>query len=167
MDEKNDKKEIYIGETGPDGLPRGRGTIDFGDGRRYSGMIDGASQTGRGVYYYPDGSRLFGGFTINAGHPAWRFVYPDGREVAGFVSRFLADDEEVRRGEFNEIDSICAEITKAAEKLGLSVEYNARTILADALWRRGEQDAEAAVRAAASGCTGMLTVPYVIRYIYG
>ena len=164
---ENDKKEIYTGELGSDGLPHGRGTIDFGDGRRYSGTIDGATQTGRGVYYYPDGSRFFGGFTVNAEYPAWRFIYPDGREVAGFVSRFPAGDAEVRRGEFNEIDSICAGIAKAASELGLLVEYNARTILADALCRREERDIAAAVRAAARGCTDMLTVPYVIRYIYG
>ncbi|HHT54783.1 MAG TPA: hypothetical protein GX011_07680 [Clostridiales bacterium] len=167
MDDINGKEEKYTGEVGPDGLPHGRGTIDFGDGRRYSGTIDGASQTGRGVYYYPDGSRFIGGFTVNTEYPAWRFVYPDGREVAGFVSRFPAGDEEVGRGEFNEIDALCAEITRAAKALGLLVEYNARTILADALCRRGEGDVEAAVRAAAIGCSDMLTVPFVIRYIYG
>lgn len=162
-----DDKEKYTGEIDEDGLPHGRGTIDFGDGRRYSGSIDGAAQSGRGIYRYPDGSRFEAGFTVNAEYPAWRFTYPDGQMVSGFVSLFPADDASVERGEFNGIDLICAMIKDIAARLGLEVEYNARTILADALYRRGEEDIVSAVTQAAAGCSGMLTVPYVVRYIYG
>ena len=164
MDDINGKEEKYTGEVGPDGLPHGANRL----WRRQAlpGTIDGASQTGRGVLLSRR-LKIYRGFTVNTEYPAWRFVYPDGREVAGFVSRFPAGDEEVGRGEFNEIDALCAEITRAAKALGLLVEYNARTILADALCRRGEGDVEAAVRAAAIGCSDMLTVPFVIRYIYG
>ena len=137
MDDINGKEEKYTGEVGPDGLPHGRGTIDFGDGRRYSGTIDGASQTGRGVYYYPDGSRFIGGFTVNTEYPAWRFVYPDGREVAGFVSRFPAGDEEVGAGNLTKSTPSAPKLPEPQSAGLLVVEYNARTILADALCRRG------------------------------
>ncbi len=165
MNEKNDER--YTGEYGEDGLPRGRGTIDFGDGRRYSGTIDAAAQSGRGVYRYPDGSIFEGGFTVDADSPSWRYVYPDGQVLTGFVSFFPADDKELERGELGETDAICEVITKTAAELGLLVEYNARTILADALRRQGESDLGAAVAEASRGCSGMLTLPYVIRYIYG
>ena len=118
MDDINGKEEKYTGEVGPDGLPHGRGTIDFGDGRRYSGTIDGASQTGRGVYYYPDGSRFIGGFTVNTEYPAWRFVYPDGRRLRSLSVVFRPATKKWGAGNL-EIDALCAEITRAAKALGL------------------------------------------------
>lgn len=174
---------LYTGEYDRSGNPHGRGTIILSGGVRYSGEIDYAEQRGRGIFRYPDGSRLECGFTIVREMPAWRFTDAEGSVISGFVSRFPADDREIEAGRFNDADTVCGHITRAAAALGLTVEYNARTILADALLRRGVDPEDArCINEAVSGAAGcvlsetpasrtaeggdILAAPQVIRYIY-
>ena len=124
----------YIGETAG-GVPCGRGTMSFFDGRVFSGELDYVAQRGSGVWRYPDGSALRGGFSICPQTPFWVYTFADGRTLRGGVSRFVSEGEsEVKDAE---ADRLCAELVVLLRARGQSIEFNARALLVDHLLRRG------------------------------
>ena len=131
----------YLGET-RNGLPHGRGTLTFADGRSYSGEIDYEAQRGKGVWRYPDGSRLWGGFTICSETHTWVYTTACGVSLFGAVRRFVSEGDGAERD--SEADEICARMVELLEAREQGIEYNARALLVDLALCRG-LEAEAAV----------------------
>lgn len=121
----------YIGEVSADGVPLGRGSLRFFDGRIFSGEIDYAAQRGRGVWRYPDGSSLRGGFSICPEAPFWSYTSADGERRSGAVRRFVTEGGALVHDV--EADAACAEIVSMLRARGQSIEFNARAILVDAI----------------------------------
>lgn len=155
---------VYLGETDGHGNPCGHGTLTFDDGRVFCGRLDYISQRGCGVWRYPDGSSLRGGFTVCPENPSWFYRFADGREVGGIVCNFISDEERHPTG-MTDTDTVCAELTKGLAARGLAIEFNARALLADTLLLRGD-DAETATRTLTHSGS-MVTVPDAMRYLFG
>ncbi len=130
----------YLGETA-DGLPHGRGSLRFADGRVFSGEIDYAAQRGSGTWRYPDGSVLRGGFTVCPEAPGWAYTTVGGVTLRGVVGRFVSEPAERRRDA--EADELCGEIAALLATRGQSIEYNARALLVDLALGRGLDAREA------------------------
>lgn len=122
----------YTGEVGNDGLPDGRGCLSFADGRVFSGEIHYSIQRGSGVWRYPDGSSLYGGFTLCRDMPAWKYCDAQGRITYGAVYRTVSEN-----GENDDLaaDEACLMLCTKLRALGMSVEFNARALLVDAIMR--------------------------------
>lgn len=154
FDEKTiaDEPSGYVGETGPDGTPLGRGRLRFGDGTVYRGSIDWHSQRGIGVWYYPDGSSAGCGFTLCRETPALRLGSSSGKVYVRFLSRFMSEDG----ASDPEADAVCAELKRRFDAAGVILEYNARALLCD-LILTGELPADAAFPPA--GSPGVFRIP--------
>ncbi len=133
----------YIGEVSADGLPLGRGSLRFFDGRVFSGEIDYAAQRGHGVWRYPDGSCLRGGFSICSDAPFWSYTSADGETYSGAVSRFVSEGDALRRDD--EADALCTELVRLLYARGQTIEFNARALIVDFALRHG-QDARGVVQ---------------------
>ncbi|MBQ9080703.1 MAG: hypothetical protein IJY27_06495 [Clostridia bacterium] len=152
---------VYIGEVGEDGLPRGKGSLTFSDGRAFSGKLDYAAQRGSGVWRYPDGSTFRGGFSLCRETPVWLYTDADGCQTRGMVYRFVSEaDGEIDR----EADELCARLCKALRERGLTIEFNARALAVDALLRRGGHVMEFVVRLNGDE-NGFVTMPEVMKYM--
>jgi len=144
---------IWTGELSTDGLPLGKGILEFADGTRFSGDVDWYEQTGSGVWSYPGGGRLTGGFTLSAKAPLILY-YPGHRkngETGGSYTRFLkyfgtdpgdpgspcsmagcrASFDPGREEMKNRVDALCARLVCRFRREGQELEYNARALLAD------------------------------------
>ncbi len=119
--------EQYLGEADIYGMPDGRGRLVFPDKTVYKGSVDWNSQRGSGIWYYPDGSSMTGGFTLCRETPVFKYRYPSGEEKMRFMSRFMSDGNETD----TEADGICLELKKRFEREGVEIEYNARALLCD------------------------------------
>lgn len=145
----------YIGEVSADGLPLGRGSLRFFDGRVFTGEIDYAAQRGHGVWRYPDGSTLRGGFSICPDAPFWSFTSSDGRGRTGSVSRFVSEGGSATRD--TEADEVCAYLVAMLAASGQSIEFNARAVLVDAVLRGGIDACEATYKLCR--CGEFITLP--------
>lgn len=152
----------YLGEA-VDGLPRGRGTLTFADGRSYSGEIDYIAQRGRGLWRYADGSTLRGGYTICPEYPAWAYTPMGGTPLFGAVSRFVSQGDSHERDA--EADELCGRIVALLRARGQGIEYNARALLVDLALRR-DQDAGAAVALLPENVTFILPPHVLNAYLY-
>lgn len=152
----------YLGET-MNGLPRGRGTLTFPDGRSYSGEIDYLSQRGRGIWRYADGSTLRGSYTICPEYPTWAYTPMGGTPLFGAVSRFVSQGDSPEKD--TEADELCARIVLLLRAKGQGIEYNARALLVDlALHRR--PDAREAVSLLPED-VALILPPHVLNaYLY-
>ena len=148
----------YLGETA-DGLPRGRGSLHFFDGRCFSGEIDYAAQRGSGVWRYPDGSSLRSGFTICPDAPTWVYTTAEGLSMFGSTLRFVSEGDAAERD--TEADGLCAGIVELLAVSGQGIEYNARALLVDLALRRG-LDSRDAVALLPSDATFLLP-PHVLN----
>jgi len=148
----------YIGEMSADGMPLGRGSLRFFDGRVFSGEIDYAAQRGRGVWRYLDGSSLRGGFSICPEAPFWSYTSADGERHNGVVCRFVSEGGAPARDV--EADAACAEIVSMLRARGQSIEFNARAILVDAIVRGGIDAESAAYKLSRDG--KFITVPQIM-----
>ncbi len=148
----------YIGDVSADGLPLGRGSLRFFDGRVFSGEIDYAAQRGHGVWRYPDGSCLRGGFSICAAAPFWSFTFCDGRNLCGAASRFVSEGGGAAKD--TEADGVCALLVSMLRVRGQSIEFNARALLVDIVLRGGIDAASAAYKL--SRDEKFITVPQIM-----
>lgn len=133
----------YIGEVSADGVPLGRGSLRFFDGRVFSGEINYTAQRGRGVWRYPDGSSLRCGFSICAEAPFWSYTSADGEKYNGAVCRFVSEGGVLARD--SEADALCAELVQLLRERGQDIEFNARALTVDFALRHG-QDARGVVQ---------------------
>ena len=152
----------YLGETA-DGLPRGRGTLHFADGRSFCGEINYAAQRGRGVWHYPDGSSLWGGFTICPDAPTWVYTTADGMALRGSVCRFVSEGDGGAVDD--EADGMCAAMVAGLWARGQDIEYNARALLVDFALRRG-LDAHSAVALLPADVAFLLPYHVLTAYLY-
>ena len=151
----------YVGEVDEYGMPCGRGSFKFSDGRAFTGELDSVLQRGRGVWRYPDGSCLRGGFTLCREAPAWVYTDSHGNTVSGIAYRFVSE-----AGEFEdaEVDAVCLELCEALRSRGAAVEFNARALLIDAIIREG-RSVDAIVTALIQNNTDFITVPQVMAVL--
>lgn len=142
----------WTGET-ERGIPCGRGTMTAADGTEYTGSLDGRER-GRGVWKYPDGSRMVGGFTLCREAPLFLFTSPDGRETARLLRYFVSEPG----AEPGPADGVCRLLRDAAAEAGAELEFNARALLADEILTRGLGTAEglALLRGALAAADGPL-----------
>lgn len=148
----------YIGEVSADGMPLGRGSLRFFDGRVFSGEIDYAAQRGHGVWRYPDGSSLRGGFSICPEAPFWSYTSADGERHNGVVCRFVSEGGALVHDV--EADAACAAIVSMLRARGQGIEFNARAILVDTIVRGGVDDATVADKLSCD--EKLITVPFVM-----
>lgn len=148
----------YVGEVDEYGMPRGRGSMKFSDGRVFTGELDSVSQRGRGMWRYPDGSCLRGGFTLCRDTPAWVYTDSCGKTVSGIAYRFVSEV-----GEFDdaEADAVCLALCKMLRERGAEIEFNARALLTDVIIRR-KLCVDEIVKRLLAADTDFITVPQVI-----
>ena len=148
----------YIGEVDEYGTPCGRGTLRFYDGRVYTGELDGEAQRGRGVWRYPDGSYLRGGFTLCRDTPTWVYTDGAGNTVSGIARRFVS---EVGRWHDAEANLVAIRLLRPLNRHGVGIEFNARALLVDAIIRKDKNIEEVAAALLAKE-VDFITVPQVI-----
>ena len=89
----------YIGTTDENGLPHGRGTITFADsGTRFEGRFVNGEKSGRGCFYFPDGSNLAGLYVLDMLEGRGIYNYSSGRKM---VAQYLNGELD---GPFTEYD---------------------------------------------------------------
>ena len=148
----------YIGEVDEFGTPRGRGTLKFHDGRVYTGELDGEAQRGRGVWRYPDGSFLRGGFTLCRDTPTWVYTDSSGKTISGIAHRFVS---EVGGWHDAEADLVAIRLLRLLDHSGVGIEFNARALLVDAVMREDKKVEEISDALLAQG-VDFITVPQVM-----
>lgn len=151
----------YVGQVDEYGMPSGRGSLRFSDGRVFTGELDSAAQRGRGIWRYPDGSCLRGGFTLCRDMPTWVYTDREGNTVSGIAYRFVSEV-----GEFNdaEADEVCITLCKLLSERGLDIEFNARALLIDSIMRN-DRSVEDIVTALHSADGEFITVPRVMAVL--
>ena len=98
MEEARDDEEeetfVYNGSRSKNGLPHGRGTMTFTcTGARFEGRFVKGEKTGRGCFYFPDGSSLLGSYVSDTLEGTALYNYPDGRTmVADYCNGELSGD---------------------------------------------------------------------------
>lgn len=166
----------YLGETDDAGVPLGRGTLRFPDGTTYTGTIRGADARGRGVWQYPDGSRMTGGFTVCRDDPVFTFTDADGTDHLRVLRFFVTDPDNRRPASPAErtrdrAADACASRIAAMLPPGLSLEFNARALLADEILSRAlsDEDARALVLTAAQSAEegGILRFCHAAGAVFG
>ena len=148
----------YVGEVNECGTPCGRGTLKFYDGRVYTGELYGQDQRGRGVWRYPDGSCLRGGFTLCRDTPEWVYTDGEGNTVSGIAHRFVS---EVGRWQDAEADLVAARLIRPLNLCGTGIEFNARALLVDAIIRK-DKSVEQVSAALLDMGVDFITVPQVM-----
>lgn len=148
----------YIGEVDEFGMPCGRGTLKFYDGRVYTGELDGEAQRGRGLWRYPDGSCLRGGFTLCRDTPAWVYTDGAGNTVSGIACHFVSEADGWHDAE---ADLVAIQLLRPLNHLGVGIEFNARALIVDAIMRKGKKVDEVSDALLAKG-VDFITVPQVM-----
>ena len=78
-DSESEEEPVYTGKRNADGLPHGRGTLQWPVNlNRFQGHFVNGQKHGRGCFYFSDGSTLSGGFKNDCLHDFGVYTYPDG-----------------------------------------------------------------------------------------
>ena len=77
--EDSEEEPVYTGKRNADGLPHGRGTLQWPVSlNRFEGHFVNGEKHGRGCFHFSDGSNLSGGFRNDCLHGLGVYTYPDG-----------------------------------------------------------------------------------------
>ncbi len=107
MESEEEETVEYDGGKDTKGLPHGRGTLTFTDtGTRFEGRFIKGDKTGRGCFYFPDGSSLLGTYVAAVLEGKGLYSYSDGRTM---VAQWINGKLNGPFTEYNEDGSIALE----------------------------------------------------------